>query len=129
VDPTGGLPLMRPIRHIRKALAIPTDSAREDSLYRPIERTERRFNPMHVPVRLQAKLPYASKPKQTQAKAKPSYMDRRKPSLPVAPKDRERNKLLAHALTTRAVKEAKHRRAEDEKRAERDRKRQPAAQK
>ncbi len=124
VDPTGGLPLMRPIRHIRKALAIPTDSAREDSLYRPIERVERKFNPLHIPKKLQAQLPFASKPKQMAPKAKPSYMDRRKVAAPISTVDKQRNRLLAHALATKALKEAKNRKLQDERRAGLDRKRQ-----
>jgi ribosome biogenesis protein BMS1 len=35
----------------------------KDSLYQKIERTEKRFNTMPVPKKLQAALPFASKPK------------------------------------------------------------------
>jgi hypothetical protein len=46
---------------------IPSDG---DSVYRPIERSERRFNPLKVPTSLQAKLPFAAKPKQMSQQGK-----------------------------------------------------------
>ncbi|XP_062330818.1 ribosome biogenesis protein BMS1 homolog [Osmerus eperlanus] len=40
-----------------------------DSLYKPVMRVQRRFNPLHIPKQLQKALPFKSKPKQDQAKA------------------------------------------------------------
>jgi ribosome biogenesis protein BMS1 len=55
---------------LRKAQGVPV-VPRPDSLYTKIERPEvRRFNPLHVPKRLQATLPFASRPKAQKAKAK-----------------------------------------------------------
>ena len=44
----------------------------QDSLYRPIERVTRRFNPLHIPKDLQAALPFKSKPKQDKKRTKKS---------------------------------------------------------
>jgi len=52
------------LRHA-KDLAIPV---KKDSTYKPIKRTERRFAPLRVPQKLQAALPFASKPKLAAAK-------------------------------------------------------------
>ncbi|KAF0745974.1 hypothetical protein AaE_008315, partial [Aphanomyces astaci] len=53
---------MRTMRELRAAnkLAIPVNP---DSVYKPIVRPERHFNALKVPAKLQAKLPFASKPK------------------------------------------------------------------
>ncbi len=37
---------------------------KKDSLYKPVERETRHFNPLHVPASLQKQLPFKSKPKQ-----------------------------------------------------------------
>jgi ribosome biogenesis protein BMS1 len=52
-----------------EGVAPPTN---EDSLYKPIERVTRRFNPLSVPKALQAALPFASKPKQDVARSNKS---------------------------------------------------------
>lgn len=52
-----------------------------NSIYKPIGEdvrpTERKFNKLHIPRKLQASLPYASKPKQTKAQGKPTYLTQR----------------------------------------------------
>ena len=53
---------MRTVAALRRENNIPIPSS-GDSVYRPIVREERRFNPLHIPESLQAKLPYATKPK------------------------------------------------------------------
>ena len=56
------LTAMKTVAELRRerSLPIPVNS---DSVYKPIERKERRFNPLRIPERLQAQLPFASKPK------------------------------------------------------------------
>ena len=49
--------------------AVPVN---EDSLYKPIERKTRRFNPLSIPKALQAALPFAAKPKQDIARSNKS---------------------------------------------------------
>jgi len=48
-----------------------------DSTYKPIERPGRRFNPLKVPRKLQASLPYASKPKLMKPQKKETYLQKR----------------------------------------------------
>lgn len=58
---TGGN-LMRNVATLRRAQRQPIP-VNKDSLYKPITRTQRRFNALRVPAALQAKLPFRSKPK------------------------------------------------------------------
>jgi len=48
-----------------------------NSLYKPIVRETRRFNTLKVPKKLQASLPYASKPKIQQAQSSKTYLQKR----------------------------------------------------
>lgn len=48
-----------------------------NSAYKPIERPARRFNSLKVPKKLQAALPYASKPKLMKPQGKQTYMQKR----------------------------------------------------
>ncbi|KAJ3093944.1 Glycoside hydrolase 2 (Mannanase, beta-galactosidase) [Phlyctochytrium planicorne] len=57
-----------------KALAIPLN---KDSLYKEIERNERKFNKLAIPKSLQQALPFSSKPKNEIARKRPSLMQRR----------------------------------------------------
>ncbi|EKD03566.1 hypothetical protein A1Q2_02149 [Trichosporon asahii var. asahii CBS 8904] len=48
-----------------------------NSAYRTVERSTRRFNALKIPRKLQADLPYASKPKVMNAQKKPTYLQSR----------------------------------------------------
>ena len=48
-----------------------------NSTYKKIDRPPRRFNPLIVPKKLQASLPYASKPKVMQAQKTQTYLQKR----------------------------------------------------
>ncbi|KZT28903.1 DUF663-domain-containing protein [Neolentinus lepideus HHB14362 ss-1] len=48
-----------------------------DSTYKPVERPARRFNTLKIPRKLQANLPYASKPKLMKPQHKQTYMQKR----------------------------------------------------
>lgn len=50
---------LQKIRHER-SLPVPI---KKDSTYKPVERKQRRFSALRVPLKLQAALPFASKPK------------------------------------------------------------------
>lgn len=68
---------MRTVGQIRydKKLKVPMSY---DSKYRPIERTERKFNKLHVSSNLQAQLPFDSKPKLDHKRtSKETYMTKR----------------------------------------------------
>ena len=99
-----------------------------DSVYKPIERLGRRFNPLKVPRKLQAALPYASKPKLMKPQKKATYLQKRAVLL-----EPEEKKALAvmqqmQAIRKEAVarrREKKHERAETrKKRLEKDEERQ-----
>ena len=48
-----------------------------NSHYKPVERQARRFNPLKIPKKLQASLPYASKPRAMKAQSTKTYMQQR----------------------------------------------------
>lgn len=48
-----------------------------NSHYKPVERPARRFNPLKIPKKLQASLPYASKPRAMKAQSAKTYMQQR----------------------------------------------------
>ena len=48
-----------------------------DSIYKPIERHEKKFNKLFVSKRLEEALPYASKPKEERKRKKKSYASKR----------------------------------------------------
>ncbi|KDQ11412.1 hypothetical protein BOTBODRAFT_35302 [Botryobasidium botryosum FD-172 SS1] len=48
-----------------------------NSTYKAVERPSRRFNPLRVPRKLSAALPYASKPKLMKPQKKPTYLQKR----------------------------------------------------
>lgn len=49
----------------------------QNSAYKKIERPARKFNPLIVPKKLQAALPYSSKPKLMKAQNRQTYMQKR----------------------------------------------------
>ncbi|GJN07963.1 hypothetical protein PR202_ga25842 [Eleusine coracana subsp. coracana] len=55
---------MRTTAEIRRAHNIPIPH-NKDSVYKPIERKPRKFNPLEIPAKLQHLLPFKSKPKDT----------------------------------------------------------------
>ncbi|KAJ3209474.1 Glycoside hydrolase 2 (Mannanase, beta-galactosidase), partial [Dinochytrium kinnereticum] len=74
-DKTGwsGVRLTGQIRS-QKALPVPLN---KDSLYKDIERKERKFNRLSIPKSLQEALPFSSKPKVEAARRRQSLMERR----------------------------------------------------
>ncbi|CAD6203540.1 unnamed protein product [Miscanthus lutarioriparius] len=55
---------MRTTAELRREKNIPTPH-NKDSVYKPIERKPRKFNPVEIPAKLQQLLPFKSKPKDT----------------------------------------------------------------
>ncbi len=104
-----GLVLLRPIRAVRKEKAVPVP-IKADSQYKPIERVERKFNPLFVPPKLQAALPYASKPKQQSKRSGGSnYLTKRAVVMDAAQK--KRHTLVQQIQTVTKLKEAQEREA------------------
>merc|ERR1711918_204274 len=101
---------MRTIAQIRKDSQTPIP-VNKDSLYKPIERSERKFAPTRIPLQLQKDLPFASKPKVTAAvkrnakKATQGYLKARKVLL--EPEERKKIALLNKLTAIRNVSKEK----------------------
>jgi len=69
-----------------------------DSIYKPVERPEKKFSKLHIPKRLEEALPYASKPKNEATKRKKkSYVAKR---AVVMEKDERKKKAFIQALNS-----------------------------
>ncbi|KAF7299159.1 DUF663-domain-containing protein [Mycena indigotica] len=91
-----------------------------NSTYKRIERPERRFNPLIVPKKLQAALPYASKPRIMKPQRKETYMSKR--AVVMEPEERKAVALLQQMRALRKDQVARRREKKGEKRAERQKK-------
>ena len=120
---------MRTVAELRRAANEPVP-VNKDSLYKPIERKERSFNPIPIPRSLEATLPYASKSKNLAAKAKnkkgdakskPGYVARRA-AVVLEPAERKRIAFLNSLGTIRNDKKAKRKAKNLEKREEKAKK-------
>ncbi|XP_020087257.1 ribosome biogenesis protein bms1-like isoform X1 [Ananas comosus] len=67
---------MRTVSELRQEYNIPIPY-NKDSAYKPIERKPRKFNPQVIPQKLQAALPFASKPKDRPSRKRPLLESRR----------------------------------------------------
>lgn len=67
---------MRLTGEVRRSEGLPT-SSNANSTYKPIVRTDRHFNRLKVPRKLQGELPYASKSKIMKPRQKVTYVQRR----------------------------------------------------
>nr|XP_046232490.1 ribosome biogenesis protein BMS1 homolog isoform X2 [Scatophagus argus] len=88
---------MRTVGQLKHDLGI-RNKPNTDSLYKPVARNKRHFNPLHIPKELQKALPFKSKPKQQQPKGK-TPKDLQRPSVIREPHERKVAALL-HALST-----------------------------
>ncbi|KXN84585.1 Ribosome biogenesis protein bms1 [Leucoagaricus sp. SymC.cos] len=84
-----------------------------NSTYKKIERPARKFNPLHVPQKLQASLPYASKPKLMTKQRSQTYLQKR--AVVMEPEEREAIALLQQMRALRKDKIAKRKEKKDEK--------------
>ncbi|KAJ9666897.1 Glycoside hydrolase 2 (Mannanase, beta-galactosidase) [Coniosporium apollinis] len=105
---------MRLTGEVRAAAGIPTPSDK-NSAYRPVERQARHFNPLRVPRKLQAELPFKSQPVQMKPQRKETYMQKR--AIVAGKEERMARTLMQQVMTLRNEKVAK-RRAAQEKRKE-----------
>ncbi len=107
---------MRTVAELRRAAGVGAPRA-GDSLYRPIERPPRKFNPLKVPRSLVAALPYGSKPVTMPARTRKS-LDQRRAVAVVADKGEKRAaSLVAQLNAIRNAKAGKRRAKEASKRA------------
>ena len=108
-----GAAIMRPIAQIRRdeQVGIPVN---KDSLYKPIVRIQREFKKLTIPKKLQAALPFKSKPKETSkmggksaSKGKVTYVVKR--AVVLEPEDRNKRAAVQMLATITADKVAKRR--------------------
>ena len=92
-----------------------------DSIYKPIDRPERKFNTLKVPKKLEEALPYSSKPKnQDRKKSKKGYVAKR---TVVVEADEKKKYTFLQALNTIRNEKVKIRKEKKlEKRLEKDKK-------
>ncbi len=85
----------------------------KDSVYRPIVRVKRKFNPLRIPVSLQRQLPFKSKPKQMEKLKKKTLATRR--AIVLEPREKQVLKLLQQVTTLHRDKVKKRKEKQDKK--------------
>ncbi|XP_044152421.1 ribosome biogenesis protein BMS1 homolog [Bufo gargarizans] len=96
---------MKTVGQLRHDLGIKLKQ-RKDSLYKPIVRQERHFNPLHVPKALQKALPFKSKPKMMEKKSGVTR-DKVRPAVIREPHERKIMALLTALGTVNNYKKQK----------------------
>ncbi|XP_058084646.1 uncharacterized protein LOC131232437 [Magnolia sinica] len=104
---------MKTVAELRRELnlRIPVN---KDSLYKPIERKPKKFNPLVIPKSLQAALPFASKPKDQPHRKQPLLKSRR--AVVMEPHERKVHALVQHLQLIRNEKMKKRKLKDEEKR-------------
>ncbi|KAF8336781.1 hypothetical protein F5887DRAFT_1245706 [Amanita rubescens] len=98
-----------------------------NSVYKKIERPARNFNPLVVPKKLQAALPYASKPKLMVPQAKKTYLQKR--AVVMEPEEKKAIALLQQMKALRKEKVVRRKEKKAEKKVERAKKMEREEQK
>lgn len=106
---------MRLTGEVRRDQAIPTPQ-QKNSLYKPVERVARHFNPLRVPRQLAADLPYKSQITQMKKSKKETYMAKR--VVVVGGEEKKARDLMVKLMTVRNEKVAKRHEAKEKKRVE-----------
>ncbi|KAH7084205.1 hypothetical protein FB567DRAFT_528580 [Paraphoma chrysanthemicola] len=103
---------MRLTGQVRHALSIPTPSEK-NSAYRPIVRETRVFNPLRVPRKLAADLPFKSQPATTKPQQKQTYLQKR--AVVLGGEEKKARKLMDQVMTIRNDKVEKRRKKQEER--------------
>ncbi|KAG1743246.1 DUF663-domain-containing protein [Suillus paluster] len=103
---------MRLTGQIRRDEGLKTPLA-VNSTYKPIDRPARRFNTLKVPKKLQATLPYASKPKLMKPQSKQTYMQKR--AVVLEPEEKKAIALLQQIRALRKDQVARRREKQQER--------------
>jgi ribosome biogenesis protein BMS1 len=104
---------MRLTGEVRRDQGLATPQ-QKDSLYKPVERATRHFNPLRVPRALAAELPYKSQITQMKPQRKETYMQKR--AVVLGGEEKKARDLMQKIMTVRNEKVAKRRAAKEEKR-------------
>ncbi|KAH9480154.1 Ribosome biogenesis protein bms1 [Psilocybe cubensis] len=91
-----------------------------NSTYKKVERAPRRFNPLIVPKKLQAALPYASKPKLMKPQKHMTYLQKR--AVVMEPEEKKALALMQQIRALRKDQVARRHEKKEEKKAERAKK-------
>nr|XP_032814905.1 ribosome biogenesis protein BMS1 homolog isoform X2 [Petromyzon marinus] len=113
---------MRTLGQLRKDLGVPLVH-NQDSIYKPVERKPRVFNPLVIPRELQKALPFKSKPKLTEAASRVPR-DRVRPAVVREPMERKIAALLQSLGTIRNQKVRRQKEQALQKKGEYQRRRQ-----
>ena len=105
---------MRLTGQVRREQGLKTPT-NVNSTYKPVERPARRFNPLRVPKKLQASLPYASKPKLMKAQQRATYMQKR--AVVMEPEEKKAMALLQQVRALRKDQVARRREKQEERKA------------
>lgn len=89
--------------------------ANVNSTYKRVERAPRRFNALRVPKKLQAALPYASKPKLVKAQHRQTYMQKR--AVVLEPEEKKAIALMQQIRALRKDQVARRKGKQEERRA------------
>lgn len=103
---------MKTVAELRRERNIPVP-VEKDSLYKPIERKKKKFNPLVIPKSLQAALPFASKPKDAPKRRRPLLEAKR--AVVMEPHERKVHALVQHLQLIRHEKMKKRKLKEAEK--------------
>ncbi|KAJ0969389.1 hypothetical protein J5N97_022266 [Dioscorea zingiberensis] len=104
---------MKTVAELRKENNLPIPY-NKDSVYKPVERKPRKFNPLVIPRKLQAELPFASKPKDMPARKRPLLENRR--AVVMEPHERKVHALVQHLQLIKNEKVKKRKLKEQKKR-------------
>lgn len=104
---------MRLTGEVRRDEGLATPQ-QKNSLYKPVERETRHFNPLRVPRAIAAELPFKSQIVQMKKQSKPTYMQKR--AVVLGGEEKKARDLMQKIMTVRNEKVEKRRQAKEAKR-------------
>ncbi|KAG8737832.1 Glycoside hydrolase 2 (Mannanase, beta-galactosidase) [Ceratobasidium sp. 414] len=105
---------MRLTGQVRRAESLKTPLS-INSTYKAVDRPSRRFNPLKIPRKLQAELPYASKIKTTRPRSHPTYMQKR--AVVIEPEEKKATSVIQQIRAVRKDQVNRRREKQNERRA------------
>lgn len=103
---------MRLTGAVRHSLSLPTPSLK-NSAYRPVDRQERHFNPLRVPRKLAADLPFKSQIATTKPQIKQTYLQKR--AVVLGGEEKKARRLMNQVMAIRNEKVEKRRKKQEER--------------
>jgi ribosome biogenesis protein BMS1 len=110
---TTGWKGMRLTGAVRHALSLPTPSLK-NSAYRPVNREERHFNPLRVPRKLAADLPFKSQIAAMKPQTSQTYLQKR--AVVLGGEEKKARRLMNQVMAIRNEKVEKRRKKQEERR-------------